>query len=369
MSEGNVTDISTGLKAIDLVPEANAVGEEVISEAPKLKNVPISRDNLLFTHWIRQFMPTGYEVVVNLPYLPDSRSAMFLIKCSPEIMPIIPVAYECWVLQKNFYQFVRHDVHAAADPTNPAIANCPPGIFINQVTDPPPLCALTAHHRFWKGKLNFHIRVVGNFNQAGYVRTTKIRNVAIPPGIYDRYKHAPIPQKLGSALQSGYFNSYMRGDVTMFRHQELTVPFEQITPVDMLDRRKALNDFFTAFIGQWDTINNVWRTDDPELTHVIVPNNEDYIAVEAVGDLAASQQDSQLRFIIEIAAGDDFELMTPLPLSSYFFDPQSKYFDQTGNVLQNSVHNTDIKIPDIIPDPTLSSNGWRSVSKVRPQHT
>lgn len=363
MSEGNVNDLSTGLKAIDLVPEVAAVGEELIVESPNLKNVPISRDNLLFTHWARQFMPTGYEVVVNLPFLPDARSGLFLIKCSPEILPIVPAEPNWWIAQKNFYQAVRHDIHAHTGEIDYGVGLCPPGIFINQVTDPPPLCMLTSNHRFWKGKLNFHIRVIGNFNQAGYIRTTKLRNVAIPFGIYDRYKYCPIPQKLGTASQSGYFNSYMRGDVTMFRHQELTVPFEQITPVDMLNRRSVLYKGLGMYDRLYNHATNGWSVTEEE-TNLNVATHEDYICVEAVGALAASQQDAQLRFVIEIAAGDDFDLYTPLPLSNYFFDPQSKYFDQDGKILHYAVHDSDLKIPDILPDPKLTSDGESTVTSV-----
>jgi hypothetical protein len=312
MSEGNVNDLSTGLKAIDLVPEVAAVGEEVVTEAPTLKNAPISRDNLLLTHWCRQFMPTGWEVVVNLPFLPDSKSSIFLIKCSPEILPIVPCDRNWWIAQKNYFQFIRHDIHAHVGVDNTAVGLCPPGIFINQITDPSPLSYLTLSHRFWQGKLNFHIRVIGNFNQAGYIRTTKLRNVAIPFGIYDRYKYCPIPQKLGTSAQSGYFNSYARADVTMFRHQEMTIPYEQITPIDMLNRRKALFDGLAAYDTYFDPNNEGWGESDPDKTNITVPNHEDYIAVEAVGALAASQQDAQLRFVIEMAAGDDFQLFFPI---------------------------------------------------------
>lgn len=363
MSEGNVNDISTGLKAIDLVPEVAAVGEEVVAEAPKLKNVPISRDNLLFTHWCRQFMPTGYEVVVNLPFVPDPRSAMFLIKCSPDICPIVPADFDWWIAVKNYMQFVRHDVFSNTPGSSSAVGDIPPGIFINQITDPPPLSVLTSHFRFWQGKFNIHIRVVGNFNQAGYLRTTKIRQVGIPFSIYNRYQNCPVPQKLGTFAQSGYFNSYIRADVTMFRHQEITVPFEQITPVDNLDRWRALYNGITIYDNNFNQTDGSWTAPQNE-TSVVVPHYDDYIAVEAVGALAGSQQDAQLRFIIEIAAGDDFELFTPLPLSSAAFEPQSAYFQQDGTIRTGAVYGSALKIPDILPDKTLKSNGQNTVELV-----
>lgn len=363
MSEGNVNDLSTGLKAIDLVPEVAAVGSEIVSEAPNIKDVPISRDNELFTHWIRKFMPTGYEVVVDLPYLPDSRCAMFLIKCSPMIMPLVPADPDWWVAQKNYEQFVRHDVFSnVPGTTDYAVADIPPGIFINQITDPPPIAMLAANHRFWQGKINFHIRVVGNFNQAGYIRTTKLRQVAIPMAVYDRYSKCPIPQKSGTFGQAGFFNSYTRSDVTMFRHQELTVPYEKITPVDNLDRWNALYNGVDIYDNIYDQTSKTWKLGQND-TSIIVPQYEDYIAVEAVGALAGSQQDAQLRFIIEIAAGDDFNLFAPLPLSNYFFDPQSKYFDQEGHVLSGSVHNSDMKIPDTLPDRSLTSDGQSTITE------
>lgn len=363
MSEGNVNDISTGLKALDLVPEVAAVGEEVISEAPTLKNVPISRDNLLFSHWTRQFMPTGYEVVVNLPYLPDSRSAICLVKCSPMILPLTPADNDWWVAQKNYEQFVRHDVFSSSPGNDAAVADIPPGIFINQVTDPSPLSYLAGSHRFWSGKINFHFRVIGNFNQAGYLRTTKLRQVAIPFAIYNRYKNCPVPQKSGTFGQAGYFNSYMRADVTMFRHQEITVPYEKVTPVDNLDRWNALYHGIGLYDTRFNQNTGAWTGSQNE-TIVNVPQHEDYIAIEAVGALAGSQQDAQLRIVIEMAAGDDFQLFTPLPLSSYFFDPQSKYFEQDGTIRSAGVHESDMKIPDILPDPSLTSDGQSTITKI-----
>lgn len=357
MSEGNVTDLATGLKAIDLVPEVNAVGDESVVETPSLKNVPITRDCQLFGHWTRQFMPTGFEVVVDLPFLPNGRDALFLIRCTPEIMPIVPLDNDWWVFQKNAYQFVIHDV-TAAEADNSAISDIPQGIFINQIHDPPPLSILTANHRFWRGSLNFHVRTVGNFLQSGYLRTTKLRRVALPMGVYDRYAKCVVPQKQGSFIQQGNFNSYLRSDVTMFRHTEFTIPYERQTPTDMLEKRSAMFNALDVIDNQYDATNQTWRDGN---TTVVTDNFEDFIAVEAVGGLAGNTQNAQLRFIIEIAAGSDFDVMTPLPLSDFSFAPQSKYFQQDGSIRQDAVHDSAIKIPDIIPDPSLFSDGQSTI--------
>lgn len=368
MSEGNIEDLSTGLKAIDLVPEVAAVGTEPTPEASKIKqNAAITYDTRYITHWLKTFNPTGWEVVVDLPYLPDARSSLFLIKCSPYILPIVPVEKDWWVFQKNFFQFIRHDIHSYANisPTHPntAVGVIPPGIHINQVTDPPPISIYAAHNRFWCGSLNFHVRTVGNFTQSGYIRSTKLKNVAIPCGKYDRYKHAPIPQKLGTAQQAGFFNSYMRGDVTMFRHQEITIPFERVTPVDNLEDQTVMYESLAMIDNLWDETNGKWRV-QPEDTTVNMASYHDYIAIESVGGLAASQQDSQLRFIIEIAAGDDFECYTPWPIGNGFFEPQSRYFSQNGSIEPDAVHNSAIKIPDSLPDTELKSDGESTITAI-----
>lgn len=364
MSEGNVSDLSTGLKAIDLVPETNAVGTESMPETPKITPAAaITYDTRFITHWMKTFMPTGYEVVVDLPYLPDGKTALFLIKCSPLVPPLVPVENEWWVYQKNQYQFVRHDLHKSDDLLNPFIGALPPGIFINQVHDNNPLAIYAWHNRMWCGGLNFHIRVDASFGDPGYLRYTKLKNVAIQNGVYDRYSHGPIPQKLGTFMQSGHFNSYTRSDMSMFRHTEVTIPYERVTPHDNFNDQLVMYNALAQIDNYYDFGLNQW-TVPVEQTTVNTSSYDDYIAVEAVGGLAAARQQGQVRFIIEMAAGEDFECFNPLPIGNGFFDPFSRYFNATGAIQPGPVHGSAMKIPDTLPDPTLTSNGQNSITAV-----
>jgi hypothetical protein len=59
-----------------------------------------------------------------------------------------------------------------------------------------------------------------------------------------------------------------------------------------------------------------------------------------------------------------FNFFSPLPISNVFFDAQSRYFSQDGDVRYGAVHDTKLKIPDIVPDTTLTSDGQSTVDDI-----
>nr|QHA33684.1 hypothetical protein 1 [Cacaos virus] len=375
MSQSNVEDITLGVKAIEVIPDVGASGEKP-PEDPLNIPLPLSRDNVTFKHFIRQFNPTGYEVEVLLPYVPSVYDALFAIRCSPQILPIVPHMdfREPWVFNKNNTQFVLHDITSAANngsaDDNTAFGFLPEGIIISQREDPPLISILAGLHRFWSGKLHFHIRVVGNFLQSGYLLATKLRNVPVPFARYNQYEFGPILQKNGGGVQQGRCNSYMRSDVTMFRHLEVTVPYEKPAVTDMMLHRSAVRESAEFIEDHWivdpdDTSKGMWDV-EPEDTEVALPFYDDWLYISANGAIPAGEQGGSIRFIIEIAAGDDFEFYGPLPLTRDAFSSSSRYFDQSGKIIPASVNNSSIKIPDFRPDKTLTSNGIDTISPVNP---
>jgi len=339
------------MKTIEEVPEESIQAELMQDTVVNLPNLS-QRDALSLRNFINKFTPMGWKVVVDLPFLPNSNSALFAVVNTPISPPLQPLDEENWILIKNGLRNVLFDP-VDGIPEAPAgqyvgIAQIPPGISITQYQEPNWLSLLSSNHRYWEGGINYQIRVVSNFITQGYITYTKLRNVPRTYGIYDQYRYAPILHKRDWSALAGQQNSYARTDLSMFRHAEITSPWEYSIPYD-----QQINGFLKT-IGQKD-LNSITE----------FQSFDDLIMVYPGSPITSGEAGTQIEFILENCAAPDFNLYEPYPLMANLFMPNSRLVDAAGNPTANVKEN--FVIPDVMPNSKLFSNGVNEILLTPPK--
>lgn len=339
------------LRTVEAVPEQSPKASdgplpETIVNLPNLS----SRDALSIRQIIKNYCPFGWKVVVDLPFVPDTNKAMFLLRCSPFSPPLQPLN-EGWIATRNVLSPLLHDPFSSADVGDEPIntyGQCPKGVSIVQYQEPPLISILTAFHRYWSGTINFHVRVVGSFISQGYVVSTKLRQLFVPIGKYNEYQDTPLITKPDLSFNYAMQNSYIRTDLTMFRHHEITVPYERQIKVDMQEWGRRVYGAYP---------------DDkkPPGYSPLVEALDDFIAFYPPSPLVSPNTGAQIEFIVEIAAGDDFSLEQPLPLCDTMFMPNSRLI--TNRDSPTAVRKPNYDIPFIRPNPKLVSDGFSTITK------
>lgn len=347
----NMSQMQNSLRTIEAVPEQSPKPTEG-SLPETIVNLPNlgSRDALSMRKIISNFCPTGWKVVVDLPYVPSISRALFLIRCTPFSPPLLPPTGN-WIQQRNNLCPVIFDplvpAEGFADDNTYTYGPIPEGISITQYQEPNLFSLMTAAHRYWSGTINYHIRVIGDFIMTGYVAATKVRQPIVPVGIYNDYADTPYVQRRDLSNNSSFQNSYMRTDLSMFRHMDITCPYERQIKTDM---------------WVWSQKANFSKDLPYETEHINVDAFDDYIAIYAESPLASSSTGKQVEFIIETAAGPDFELTQPLPLSHSLFMANSRVLYPDGKI--TPAVEPFYELPYIRPNPRLSSNGISQVIQV-----
>lgn len=339
------------IKAATTVPDSGLSGDSMPETIINLPNLS-SRDALSIRKLISQFMPTGWKVRVNLPFIPSTQNALFGLKHTPFSPPLAPFDTTSWIAIKNAFRPVVFDPLALPTAIN-NLGGCgeiPSGISIVQYQEPNLLSLMAAAHRFHMGSINFHIRVVCNFTTNGSIKATKTRNLPMSFGKYNQYKVCPIIQKRDFSMQQSLQNGYTRSDPSMFRHLTITSPWERQVPVDMVVDCQAKLD--------------ATRQVDIDPNNVVLPQNDDFIWVFADSPLTTLAEGGQIEFIIENCAGPDFELFTPFPLLPNFLTPNARMINFNGQMQQpvTDTYYKNLVIPDVMPNPELISDGINQIN-------
>lgn len=336
--------IST-MKNVEEIPEQGLTGDAPLETIQNLPNLS-SRDAMSLRNFITNFTPTGFKVVVNLPYVPNAINSLFGIVHTPFYPPIVPKYDNLWLAIKNAFRPILFDpVPDGAGPTDVSYGLCPAGISIVQYQDPNMLSLLSSCHRFWSGTINYQIRVVCNFITTGYIQLTKLRNIVVPMSHYNQYAVAPIIKSGNMGMLQAMQNSYIRADLSMFRHMEFSCPYERPIPVDM--------DLYTK--ERIDTVL-ASNTDSQVYTY-----SDDIIMVYAGTPLTAVAEGAQIEFIIENCAGPDFQLFTPLIPFTNTFIPISKLED---GIPGGTSPYRGLPFPDVMPNADLISDGIKVLTPV-----
>jgi len=313
-----------------LVNSSDHVGEHVLEAPPTPKDGPgivsVSRQPLptqttpfdtLLTTW----QATGIRVGIPLPYVGDDRTPLFYIRHTP-IIPHMAFPFP------GSIPFTWRNLPIVPYTTK----NVGSRVRVYQHSPPPFITAYALSHRRWAGSIAFRLNAVTNFTASGYVWCAKLRNAQISmlndPTWY--LTHASSNDGVPSSIMS---NSFMRSDVSMFRHIEVESPYEYPVPwMDtMFDFQESL---FPSSDGTW---NNATRYNNSAL-----PCNADYLAVGLRGQIAASDTSNMLYYEVEMRLMPDFQFAQPLlPFAGYCLSPAVINWQFSGSSLLDKMQLAD----------------------------
>lgn len=332
--------------------------QKLPEDSKNLSRIPMLQQ-VSFLSLIHQWQPMGFRVRVDIPFISDDASFLFLVRNGP----YIPPWYYAWregtppyVFHWNNTRPVMHALNdsfiydAAVDARFPSQFPDKFPIYITQHDLPPVLATLAASFRKWRGDMQYRIRVVAGFATQGYLITTPIKNAHLPIGVYDEYSTVPPLVRQDLSFREGMINSYVPSDTSMFRHTEVTYPYEY--PVPWYDQYHWLEQ--RTEVGSLGS-DPVART---STKLVIEPHGDNYLAVGFRGALESTKDSSFIVFELEYRASEGFEFADP-GVPPYHMLQSAVYVKQPysgGNELQWRVVKT-------IPSKDWQSNGIDSVTR------
>lgn len=315
---------------------------------------PMSVSSLIY-----QWQPMGIRVIVNLPFIGNDSDCIFYIRNGP----LVPYPADCCFYSDSAYDsnaelykdpvssFGTNNMQAVAQygdkfevyPNFSDTSKAFP-VVITQYDMPPPIASFAHMFRRWRGDMQYRIRVVAGSITQGYIIIMPYKNVFIPIAVYDQFKVRPALQKQDASYRPQMINSYGLVDVAMFRHSEITVPFDYPVPYydqyAWMARRVTPAPFFLPYSGTGQPPTKAVGRD-----HVASePHGDNLIGVGLRGALQTSLTGSQLEFEIEYRCAEGFQ----------FADP----FLPHCNIIQSSVTAAEEHIlPYRIPDRAWTSDG------------
>lgn len=266
-------------------------------------------DNTALTQW----QPTGYRIVIKLPYVGDDKTPLLGVRVTPRI------PQECFnpsVKEAN-QPIYNNDILyplPAESKAAPTAADSP--IEITRVDSPGPLPRLASSFRYWRGSLKYRFRAVTNFLAQGYVICGVVHGTAA-----DMIKNTTATGSTAKTLQralrriqrvgEGYgqfmLTNYALTDLSQYRHIEAVVPYQGFTT--WYD-----NEYYDATWGTTGAITDI--------------QTESFLILAARGAITSTGGSSAtLAYELEIAAGPDFQLCGPIfcPIRSTFIAPATPF--------------------------------------------
>lgn len=330
--------IKAMLQNVQLGEESRPIPEQTVSQIP----VTIPR-SISFVSTIHQWQPMGIRVVVNLPFVSDDASPLFIIRNGPYLHDFNEEAHAAngdeiseWAFnQMRAVRLIAPAYGSFAFPKNY-------GISLSYFDSPPLLSQISRCFRRWRGDLQYRLRLVAGFVTQGYIIVTPIKNSPMNMsvmnyfGTFDQLKDTD-PTSYRSKMQ----NAYIMSDCSMYRHVEVTYPYEYPTP------------WYDQF--QW-IANRLVVPSSQRATIIQEPFGDNWLAVCLRGALEPTRDTSQMSFELEYRAMEGFQ----------FADP---------NLPPNTLHRPKFKLPRyeqnfkgplIIPSTKYVSDGINAVTTVTP---
>lgn len=305
------------------------------------KIVPLINTQRIFglQDLIHRWQPTGFRVVINLPFQGNDQDYLFMIR--PQ--PFIPYPGDFGKNADNaindlsIWNAFRPVVHGAI--TQPSVINSP--ISISQHSPPPILSTLATAYRYWRGSLKYRIRAVTNFTTQGYLFYTMLKNTTDVPGVYNPFGVQPPFNRSDISYLPDMMNNYVSLDLSQMRHAEIQVPFEYPVP----------------FRDTYEEIYLASQLQDKFVT-VTIPTGRNLIALGLRGAINSQSTTNQAIFEIEYCAGEDFQFSGENLLGSKFSQSALNFRDTDNNYGKKVAALS----PYIVPQ-ALGSDGrsWSSV--------
>ena len=211
--------------------------------------------------WINQWQPMGYRIILALPFTGNDEDFFFAIRNGPFI-PTRPLdeyydASGSAAFQNTpLYSYAYNNMSPVIIPSNngsayPSQTN--PAISVVNYDLPPQIATMAQCFRRWRGDMQYRVRMVAGFATQGYVIASTVKNVFSPIGIYDSFAFRPTIQRQDLSYRASMINSYALADTSMFRHFELTMPFDYPVPYydqyEWMARRTTPGELFEADVG------------------------------------------------------------------------------------------------------------------------
>lgn len=318
-------------------PLATSVVTLPVQASSKPEAIPRSLSCL---HLIHQWQPMGIRVTLKPPFVGNDWGALFVIRNGP----LVP-RYGKPVYSKNGHMCSRY----AYNNTRNVYLQPAPDFKMGQLRTsfpadykitcstydhPSVLSTLSQCFRRWRGDMQYRIRVVAGFATQGYLIGTIVKNEVMPVGIYDEFNETPILTRNDFSYREMMTHGYLMSDTSMFRHLEVTVPYDYPTPFydqyDWLAHRIQDN-----FIGG--------KVDFSSTVQVPCGDNFVFIGLRGAIDTPSN---TEMQFELEYRALEGFQFAEP------GYPPYDAMYTRASHVVSKAF---DLTL--VIPDKTKKSNG------------
>lgn len=341
----------TALANVQIGEPSRKMPEQTVAQIPVSIPRPIS-----FLSVIHQWQPMGIRVVVDLPFVGDDMSTLFCIRNGP----YIPDHREK-IFSQHYGGSGQEDISVFAFNATNAVIMTTDGskniypknypVHISYYDSPPLLSQISRCFRRWRGDMQYRIRVVAGFVTQGYLLISPIKNTPVEAAQLDEYKQFYFLRNTDTTSYRPMMqNSYLMSDTSMYRHVEVTYPYEYPTP----------------WYDQFQWLANRWSPQvsfDSNKKFVIYPTAfeepfaDNWLSVLVRGVLEPTRNTSQMTFELEYRAMEGFQFADAnLPPSN---------IHKIRNKLPNSIHSW--AAVKTIPSSSWTSDGISLVSAVSQQ--
>lgn len=245
-----------------------------------------------------KFMPMGIRVIVDLPYTQDEGTPLFCIRLTPTWYTPMEIASLCDATTIALYQqyltslpvFLPYTggstqyTFVESDKTDAPVR-------VSYYGDPPPICRYSRVHRHNTGSLKYQIVSTPGSVTHGYLQYSVLRGVKWPMSV-SQVNHR-IPLNTYKPDFSSTYDNFANTKLSSEGFIELEIPRTTSTGV-----KDSASDLFS-------------------MTNTYEPVGYDYLMVYSKGTMSSLSQ-TQMVFELNIAGGDDFQMYTPLPISTSF---------------------------------------------------
>lgn len=312
---------------------------------------------------IHQWQPMGLRVLIDLPFVGNDSDVLFFIRNGPFIprwdkdykdsspdkadppLPTQPgnLRQYAWNNMKNLWLGKTFD----------SVDYGKSGVHFTQYDYPPFLSTLAMAFRKWRGDMQYRFRVVSGFTTSGYIIIAPFKNLLSPIACYDEYKNHPAIVRQDASYREAMMNSYVMGDTSMYRHAEITCPFEYPVPYydqyQWMARRVSPNSNCTTDLLKGEDPNNIGFIQTME------PHGDNFIGYMLRGAIGTGQTGSQISIEMEYRAVEGFQFADPGLPPYGFTRPYSTMASLTSTEPYDKIKT--------VPSHDYTSDGWGKISK------
>lgn len=299
--------------------QANQVVGTQKSDVPEQVTLPTTSmpRQISVLSWINQWQPMGYRVIVALPFVGNDEDFFFAIRNGPFIPTRSLDGYydasgSPSFHNKEIFAFAYNNMSPVIIPSNDGAAypsQTNPSISVVNYDLPPPIATISQCFRRWRGDMQYRIRMIAGFATQGYIIATTVKNVFSPIGIYDSFKYRPTIQRQDLSYRASMLNSYALADTSMFRHFELTVPYDYPTPYydqyAWMARRVTPGHLFESD----PTGNPPYKAIRAAIQDE--PHGDNWLVFGLRGNLEATVAGAQVIFELEYRCAEGFQFADP----------------------------------------------------------